>query len=76
VPETSADTLALGESRTYRARCPFDATGLTKEGIIKLHDMATILVHFTTEDDRELTELLYLDAPYQTKTPPSNPSVD
>jgi len=71
-PETLAGTIAPGESRTYRARCPFDTAGLTKEEIIKLHDMATILVHFTTEDGRELTELLYSDAPYPTKTPPSD----
>jgi len=72
-PETPADTIAPDESRTYHARCPFDATGLTKDEIIELHDMATILVHFTTEDGRELTELLYPDAPYPTKTPPDNP---
>jgi len=70
-PETPADTIAADGSKTFHARCPFDATGLTKEEIIKLHDMATILVHFTTEDGRELTELLYPDAPYPTKTSPA-----
>jgi hypothetical protein len=71
-PETPADIIAPGESRTFHARCPFDATNYTKEEIVKLHDMATILVHFTTEDGRELTQLIYPDAPYPTKTPPSN----
>lgn len=75
-PETPADTIAPDESRTYHAQIPFDASGLTKEEIIKLHDMATILVHFTTEDGRELTELLYPDAPYPTKTPPPTPPAD
>jgi hypothetical protein len=72
-PETPTDTIAPDESRTYHARIPFDVTDLTKEEILELHDMATILVHFTTEDGRELAELLYLDAPYPTKTPPSVP---
>jgi hypothetical protein len=72
-PETLADAIAPDESRTYHAQIPFDASGLTKEEIIELHDMATILVHFTTEDGRELTELLYPDAPYPTKTPPPAP---
>jgi hypothetical protein len=72
-PETPAGVIAPGESRTFHARCPFDATNYTKEEIIKLHDMATILVHFTTEDGRELTQLIYPDAPYPTKTPPSVP---
>lgn len=75
-PETPTDTIAPDESRTFHARIPFDATGMTKEKIIELHDMATILVHFTTEDGRELTELLYPDAPYPTKTPPPTPPAD
>jgi len=75
-PETPTDTIAPDESRTFNARIPFDAAGMTKEKIIELHDMATILVHFTTEDDRELKELLYPDAPYPTKTPPARPPAD
>jgi len=38
--------------------------------------MATILVHFTTEDGQELTELLYPDAPYPTNPPPAEPPAD
>jgi predicted anti-sigma-YlaC factor YlaD len=75
-PETLTNVIAPGESRRFHARIPFDATGLTKEEIIKLHDMATILVHFTTEDGRELAELLYPDAPYPTSRPVSPPPED
>jgi hypothetical protein len=74
--ETPADVMAPGESRTYHARCPFDASNYTKEEILKLQDMTTILVHFTTGDGKELkevTELLFPDAPYPTKTPPAEP---
>lgn len=73
--ETPADIMAPGESRTYHARCPFDASGYTKEDILELQEVTTILVHFTTKDGeelQELTELLFPDAPYPTKTPPSN----
>jgi len=72
-PETSDDVIAPGESRTYHARCPFDASDYTKEEILELQEVTTILVHFTTEDGKELTELLFPDAPYPTKTPPANP---
>jgi len=78
-PETPADVMAPGESRTYHARCLFDASNYTKEEILKLQDMTTILVHFTTEDGKELkevTELLFPDAPYPTKTPPAGPPAD
>ncbi len=72
-PETSADIIASGESRTYHAHCPFDASDYTKEDILELQDVTTILVHFTTEGGQELTELLFPDAPYPTKTPPEGP---
>jgi len=78
-PETPADVMAPGESRTYYARCPFDASNYTKEEILKLQDKTTILVHFTTEDSKELkevTELLFPAAPYPTKTPPAELSAD
>lgn len=62
-PETSADSIAPDESLTFHARCLLDASGYTKEEIIKLHDMAKIFVHFTTEDGHELTELLFPEVP-------------
>jgi len=77
--ETPADVMAPGDSRTFNARCPFDASNYTKEEILKLQDMTTILVHFTTEDGEELeelTELLFPDAPYPSKTPPAEPPAD
>jgi len=72
-PETSNDVIAPGESRTYHSRCPFDASDYTKEEILELQEVTTILVHFTTEDGKELTELLFPDAPYPTKKPPPTP---
>jgi len=78
-PETPADIIAPGESRTYHARCPFDASGYTKEDILELQEVTTILVHFTTkggEELQELTELLFPDAPYPSKTPPAEPPAD
>jgi hypothetical protein len=67
------------ESRTYHARCPFDASGYTKEDILELQEVTTILVHFTTKDGeelQELTEFPFPDAPYPTKTLPSNSPED
>jgi len=78
-PETQTDVMAPGESRTYHAHYPFDASNYTKEEILKLQNKTTILVHFTTEDGKELkevTELLFPEAPYPTKTPPAGPPAD
>jgi hypothetical protein len=76
VPETPADVMAPGESRTFHARIPFDASGYTKEEILKLQDVTTFLVDYTTEDGQELTQLIYPDAPYPTKKPPPTPPED
>jgi outer membrane lipoprotein-sorting protein len=75
-PETPADVIAPGESRTFHARIPFDASGYTKEEILKLQDVTTFLVDYTTEDGKERTQLLYPNAPYPTKTPPPTPPAD
>jgi len=71
-PETPADVIAPGESRTFHARIPFDASGYTKEEILELQDVTTFLVDYTTEDGQERTQLIYPNAPYPTKTPPPN----
>jgi hypothetical protein len=40
-PETPADVIAPGESMTFHARIPFDASGYTKEEILELQDVHT-----------------------------------
>jgi len=72
-PETPADVIDPGESRTFHARIPFDASGYTKEEILELQDVTTFLVDYTTEDGQERTQLIYPNAPYPTKTPPPVP---
>ena len=65
VPETSVDSMSPGESMAFTARLPFNGTAYTKVEILKMLDMTTVLVHFTTEDEQQLTE------PFPSKIPQS-----
>jgi hypothetical protein len=64
---------APDESETYHAVWNYDGSDQPKEKIISLVDRTTITVKFTTEDGRELTQMIHPHAPYPTKTPPSEP---
>jgi hypothetical protein len=75
-PDTPADAVGPGESRTFRANIPFDATGYTKEEILELEGLTTILVDYTTAEGRMQTQLIYTDPTYPTKTPPPAPPAE
>jgi hypothetical protein len=69
-PEIPADMIAPGESCTFNASIPFDATGYTKEEIMELQEIKALFVDYTPEDGRERTQLIY---PYTTY-PPERPT--
>ncbi len=72
VPETPANVMAPGESRTFNARIPFDASGYTKEQIRELRFMDNITIHFETESGVQMTES-FESPPYPSAIPPENP---
>jgi hypothetical protein len=69
-PETQADIMAPGESRTFSAHIPFDASGYTKEELRALRMMGTITIHFETESGIQMTESF--DRPPYPSTIPSD----
>ncbi len=71
-PETPADVMAPGESHTFSARIPFDASGYTKEQIRELRFMDNITIHFETESGVQMTES-FESPPYPSAIPPENP---
>ncbi len=70
-PEIPADIVAPGESRTFYARIPFDATGYTEEEILELKEIIKFFVDYTSENGQERTQLIYSDPPYPTERPTS-----
>lgn len=67
-PKTPADVMAPGESRTFHAHIPFDASGYTKEQIMELRFMDDITIHFETEAGVQMTES-FESPPYPSAVP-------
>jgi len=66
-------TLKPGESETYHVSWEYDASQTSKEELDRLVGLTTILATYTTPEGIQPVELLFPDAPYPTKTPPSVP---
>ncbi len=69
-------SFAPDRSETYIASWKFDGSHLSKQEISRLVDETQVKVKFTTQDGRELTELLSPRIPYPSQTPPPNPPQD
>lgn len=69
--ETMGLPLTPGQSHTFHARQPFDTSVYTKEEIMEMDDETLVLVDFITEDGQKRTQLIYPDATYPSKVPPS-----
>jgi len=63
--------LEPGESETYHITWEYDATNTSKEELTQLVNLTTVLAKYTTSDGEEAVQLLFPDAPYPSKTPPS-----
>ena len=61
------------QSETYNITWKFDGSNTSKQEISRLVDETTVMVKFTTQDGRELTQLLSPNVPYPTAIPPSSP---
>lgn len=64
-------TLKPGESETYHVSWEYDASQTSKEELARLVNLTTILATYTTAEGEQPVELLFPDAPYPSKTPPS-----
>ncbi len=63
--------LEPGESETYSITWEYDATNTSKEELARLVNLTTVLAKYTTPDGEEAVQLLFPDAPYPSKRPPS-----
>jgi len=63
--------LEPGESETYHITWEYDASDTSKEELTRLVNLTTILAKHITPKGEEYLELLFPDAPYPSKTPPS-----
>jgi len=64
-------TLKPGESETYHISWEYDASQTSKEELDRLVNLTTILATYTTLEGEQSVELLFPDAPYPSKRPPS-----
>ncbi len=64
--------LEPGESESYNITWEYDASNTSKEELSRLVDLTTILAKYTTPEGEEAVQLLFPDAPYPSKTPPSD----
>lgn len=64
--------LEPGESESYNIIWEYDASNTSKEELSRLVDLTTILAKYTTPEGEEAVQLLFPDAPYPLKTPPSD----
>jgi len=64
--------LEPGETETYNITWEYDASNILKEELSRLVDLTTILAKHTTPEGEEAVQLLFPDAPYPSKTPPSD----
>ncbi|GAI07899.1 unnamed protein product, partial [marine sediment metagenome] len=63
--------LEPSETETFHITWEYDASHTSKDELARLVHLTTILAKYTTPDGEEAVQLLFPDAPYPSKTPPS-----
>ncbi len=69
----SSITLEPGESKTYNVTWEYDASNTSKEELVRLVNLTTVLASYATPRGEVEVQLLFPDAPYPTRIPPVNP---
>lgn len=65
--------LEPGESESYNITWEYDASLTSKEELVKLVNLTTVLAKYSTPEGEEAVQLLFPDAPYPSKRPPQSP---